>query len=258
MSKLVTAEQVQKVVEGYLSRKWKAGVIDRSDEQHMRLLRNTSGFSRLYANMINEQPYGRGNKHSLFNEILGDLGYGPMYHPPASSYTKHGQMVIKMARELSTKLWNLSKDARKNPAKLERCVKAVKKRGGAANPWAVCTAMLQRTGQMKRKNPVKLFDSDAATELSLFAENDEPLYRQMVRPIEKNLARKMLAGKYNSALAVKAWRHFVDAAAKKYVKEFGGPAFGVAERNVVAIDFRDAFESEVAAGGLNGLKRYLK
>lgn len=35
-----------------------------------------------------------------------------------------------------------------NPEKFDRCVKAVKKRGGAVNAYAVCTA-----GQKKKKNP---------------------------------------------------------------------------------------------------------
>jgi hypothetical protein len=52
-----------------------------------------------------------------------------------------------------------------NPAKFERCVKAVKKRGGAANAYAVCTAAGTRKNKKKRKrkNPegesVKAFES---------------------------------------------------------------------------------------------------
>lgn len=53
---------------------------------------------------------------------------------------------------------------KKNPAKLERCVRAVKKRGGAKNAYAVCTASL------KKKNRKNCGDDDgtydAAGEMS--------------------------------------------------------------------------------------------
>jgi hypothetical protein len=50
---------------------------------------------------------------------------------------------------------------KKNPAKFDRCVKAVKKRGGAANAYAVCTAAGTRNNvtsyrlNLGRKNPVE-------------------------------------------------------------------------------------------------------
>lgn len=36
-----------------------------------------------------------------------------------------------------------------NPKRLERCVRAVKRKGGAVNPWAVCNAQRRR----RRRNP---------------------------------------------------------------------------------------------------------
>lgn len=41
----------------------------------------------------------------------------------------------------------------RNPAKFERCVKAVKKRGGAANAYAVCTAAGTRKKNKAKRNP---------------------------------------------------------------------------------------------------------
>ncbi len=38
------------------------------------------------------------------------------------------------------------------PAKLERCVKAVKAKGSAVNPWAVCKAALAKA---KKKRELK-------------------------------------------------------------------------------------------------------
>ncbi len=37
------------------------------------------------------------------------------------------------------------------PAKLERCVKAVKAKGSAMNPWAVCKAALNKVKRKKKK-----------------------------------------------------------------------------------------------------------
>jgi len=37
------------------------------------------------------------------------------------------------------------------PAKLERCVKAVKAKGSAMNPWAVCKAALAKRKKNKDK-----------------------------------------------------------------------------------------------------------
>jgi len=38
------------------------------------------------------------------------------------------------------------------PAKLERCVKKVKAKGGAVNPWAVCVAATGLKPHRKKKN----------------------------------------------------------------------------------------------------------
>lgn len=45
----------------------------------------------------------------------------------------------------------------KNPAKFDRCVKAVKKKGGAVSPHVVCTAAGTRNKAPRKKNLVPLF-----------------------------------------------------------------------------------------------------
>jgi len=36
------------------------------------------------------------------------------------------------------------------PAKLHRCVKKVKAKGGATNPWAVCQASMKKAAKKKK------------------------------------------------------------------------------------------------------------
>ena len=64
--------------------------------------------------------------------------------------------------------------------------------------------------------------SIGSDELVLFADNDEPLYRQSFQPIIANLKKKVAKGTYSPAMAVKLWRYHADRAAQKYAKEFGG------------------------------------
>ncbi len=64
-------------------------------------------------------------------------------------------------------------------------------------------------------------DEHAARELELYMENDEPIYRQRIMPIEENLKKKIKRGNYSLGLSVKLWMYAVDDAAKKYTKEFG-------------------------------------
>jgi len=64
--------------------------------------------------------------------------------------------------------------------------------------------------------------SPEADELTLYLDNEEPLYRQKMY-IFRALAKKKDRGKYNPALAPKAFAALMAAAAKKYVREFGSP-----------------------------------
>ena len=63
-------------------------------------------------------------------------------------------------------------------------------------------------------------DNTALTELDLYAENTSELYNQK-QSILANIRRKIASGKYNHALAPKLWMYWVDAAAKRYNREFG-------------------------------------
>jgi hypothetical protein len=81
--------------------------------------------------------------------------------------------------------------------------------------------------------------SPEASELLLFADNDEPLYRQKML-IFRALARKKDRGVYDAKLAPKAFAAFLAEGAKKYVREFGSPGdrwntmFSVAARQAAA------------------------
>ena len=66
-------------------------------------------------------------------------------------------------------------------------------------------------------------DSDAMNELKLFINNDEDLYRRSFMPIVANIQRKIKNGTYDHEKAPKLWSYLVDAAARKYVNEFGSP-----------------------------------
>jgi len=64
--------------------------------------------------------------------------------------------------------------------------------------------------------------SPETSELLLFVDNDEPLYRQKML-IFRALAKKKDRGVYNPKLAPKAFAGLLTTAAKKYLHEFGGP-----------------------------------
>jgi len=99
-------------------------------------------------------------------------------------------------------------------------------------------------------------DKSAATELSLFIENDGDLYRQQGEPIMRNLANKAAQGKYDHAKAVKLYMYLMDNGAKKYAREFGGEwnrIFSVPTRKAVAENFARDFETEYKLGAYNNM-----
>ena len=51
-------------------------------------------------------------------------------------------------------------------------------------------------------------------DLALLINNDRRLYEEYLKPIAKNLARKMAKGEYDATLAKKAWLNVVEAALK--------------------------------------------
>lgn len=102
-------------------------------------------------------------------------------------------------------------------------------------------------------NPV---DPDAATELELYLENDPRFSPDGPSGIGRTVARRMAQqidkGRYDPELAVKGWMHVVDAAAKAYVKEFGGgrwhDIFDKQTRLVVARRTAEDFARRYRAG----------
>ena len=108
-------------------------------------------------------------------------------------------------------------------------------------------------------------DKDAIRELELFVENDANIYRQTIKPIQKNLITKMAQKKYDSKLAVKAFMYAVEAGAKAYAKQFSKAAdwnktFPKKEREEVAKRMVKGFEAEAKDGEFDDMlpKKYQK
>jgi hypothetical protein len=104
-------------------------------------------------------------------------------------------------------------------------------------------------GSSYHKNASTTVDPVAAHELDLYIANTYELIgapNSIGKSIDTNLKRKLASGKYDPALAPKAWQHLVDQGAKRYEKEFGdsSPIFNAATRRQVAADFARAWESE--------------
>lgn len=97
------------------------------------------------------------------------------------------------------------------------------------------------------------YDRDALRELELYMENESSIYRQKQSIIE-NIKRKMKSGRYNPSLAPKLWMYWVDAGAKSYVKEFGGPGARVRDmfpkqlRAMLAKQFAEEYEEMIKNG----------
>ena len=98
--------------------------------------------------------------------------------------------------------------------------------------------------------------SPEATELTLYLDNDEPLYRQKMH-IFRALAKKMDRGVYDAKLAPKAFAALLNACAKKYVREFGGPGdrwnlvFSPMHRRQAAVHYAE----ESLRGGTTSITR---
>jgi len=103
-----------------------------------------------------------------------------------------------------------------------------------------------------------------ASELKLFTENDEDIYRQQTTSILKNLATKMASGKYDHDRAVDLFMYLAESGAKKYAREFGGPRapwhemFPKDVRQIAAAEWRDEFEAEYPNGTYDNMlpKKY--
>jgi hypothetical protein len=97
-------------------------------------------------------------------------------------------------------------------------------------------------------------DPDAAREIELFADNDSQLYFQSRKPILANLARKYKKGTYDIDKAAKLWRYYVEAAMKKYNKEFGSRSdkwfdlLDTHDRNLLAREYAIRTKAEFDLG----------
>lgn len=107
-------------------------------------------------------------------------------------------------------------------------------------------ALRRRYGRSGRGGEV---DQTALTELDLYAENTSELYNQK-KSILANIKRRLGKGTYDHSLAPKLWMYWVDAAAKRYVKEFGdGPKaridsiFNKATREALAKELADRYRT---------------
>jgi hypothetical protein len=100
--------------------------------------------------------------------------------------------------------------------------------------------------------PEEIAMSPEATELTLYIDNDQRLYKQKTA-IFRALARKKDRGRYDERLAPKAFAALTNLGAKKYVREFGGPGdrwnlvFSPVDRRQAAVHFVEDFLGWYAA-----------
>jgi hypothetical protein len=107
----------------------------------------------------------------------------------------------------------------------------------------------ERKALQKEGGAAFTVDPDAVRDLVLYAQNDGRLYERLAQPLMLNLARKLAAGTFDRALAVKGMVPLADAAAKGYTKEFGaGSGFGIfsaATRRAAAADLLAGYMEEI-------------
>ena len=96
-------------------------------------------------------------------------------------------------------------------------------------------------------------DEHAKRELELYIENEYALIgdpQSIGKAIDANLRKKMAKGKYDPALAPKAWQYLIDEGAKRYAKAYSSSErdatqiFNAATRRAVAAEFARAWETE--------------
>ena len=86
-------------------------------------------------------------------------------------------------------------------------------------------------------------------EIFLFADNDGAIYDSLIKPLINNYARRLVKGNLDAAKAVKGFTRPVEAAMKKYAREFGGRWYDlltVAERKRVARALLASYSDEIA------------
>lgn len=94
------------------------------------------------------------------------------------------------------------------------------------------------------------YDENAATELSLFIDNDSFMYRRR-ESFVKAVKAKLKSGKYNHSLAPALWQYYVDEGAKRYIAE-NTP--GTKLQNIFNAETRRKLAKEYADTGLANIK----
>lgn len=97
-------------------------------------------------------------------------------------------------------------------------------------------------------------DEHAATELSLYIDNDSHMYERQ-RAFVSNVKKKIKAGKYNPSLAPKLWIVYVEEGAKRYMKEIAGSGkvsdvFNKATRDYLAREYATEAYNKIMRGEL--------
>lgn len=141
----------------------------------------------------------------------------------------------------------------------EKPVKKTEPCAPAGSPLEKLNAMIKGAGgaslskAARAPRPPQEHNEDHVRELHIYADNDSDLHRQMAEPIHRNLANKMASGRYDHAMAGRAFAHLADAAAKKYAGQLGGGTFSVADRREVANRMADSFRDEAGLGNYDNL-----
>jgi hypothetical protein len=102
----------------------------------------------------------------------------------------------------------------------------------------------KRAFKVPRKKRPRIVDEIAKVELDLYLENTGELYPQKQYIIQA-MQKKKKRGKYDPAKAPKAFQYLVDAAAKRYNKEFGSGGsriFDKPTREALAEDLAKRYE----------------
>jgi len=101
---------------------------------------------------------------AVSNHLLGahDEGGKIIHATPRHKRIEYARRIWQARRERGTD--SRIPDWARNPAKLERCVKDVKKKGGAVSPYAVCKASIKGNPADASAKVFREFHGDAPTE----------------------------------------------------------------------------------------------
>jgi len=91
----------------------------------------------------------------------------------------------------------------------------------------------------------KRVEAALARELVILAGNDRDLWLQRVRPIQKNLERKLDKGIFQRELAEKLVKYLMDDTAKRNVQHYGKGAFSPDVRRLASSIWVDEFLNDL-------------